>query len=179
MVSGQTSRVCGKPLMQEGLDPASRNCCAECKLLRSSTCPKTRRVDRAHVGWRPWHGTGRPDSVSDSESECCDQEGLEPSFLLQHGMTSQRTCFFSPTPPCAMLNTLVSAGSSLAQGSAKSLLSCRDRRNLVSWIQWHGVGAPTMNEKDAILEAMQEQQDWEDAPLPRWPGDADFQLSPT
>ena len=39
--------------------------------------------------------------------------------------------------------------------------------------------APTMNEKDAILEAMQEQQDWEDAPLPRWPGDADFQLLPT
>ena len=39
--------------------------------------------------------------------------------------------------------------------------------------------APTTTEKDAILEAMQEEQDWEDSPPPRWPGDADFQLSPT
>ena len=38
--------------------------------------------------------------------------------------------------------------------------------------------APTTTEKDAILEAMQE-QDWEASPSPRWPGDADFQLSPT
>ena len=30
-----------------------------------------------------------------------------------------------------------------------------------------------------FLEAMQEQQDWEDSPPPRRPGDADFQLSPT
>ena len=45
--------------------------------------------------------------------------------------------------------------------------------------------APSMNEKDAILEALQEVLDWEDPPPARWPAsgsgynNADFQLSPT
>ena len=40
--------------------------------------------------------SGRPDSVSDSESDRCDQEGLEPSPLLQLSMTSQsKGCFHS------------------------------------------------------------------------------------
>ena len=53
------------------------------------------------------------------------------------------------------------------------------RRRVRALLIQAALWAPTTTEKDAILEAMQEQQDWEDSPPPRWPGDADFQLSPT
>ena len=52
------------------------------------------------------------------------------------------------------------------------------RRKMRALLTQAALWAPTTTEKDAILEAMQEQQDLEDSPLPRRPGDADFQLSP-
>ena len=73
----------------------------------------------------------------------------------------------------------------------KHLFLCRGRQNremdptLTRVAGQAALWSPSMNEKDAIPQAMQEMPDWED-PLPaRWPGpysgynNADFQLPPT
>ena len=143
-------------------DVAAYTWCAECKPLRSSTCPKTRRVDRAYVGWSPWRGAGRPDSVSDSESECCDLEGLEPSPVLQHSMTSQSTgCFPSLCPVqhrtlgiCSQLfGSRISKITPLMSGPSKpwELDPLARRRRVRALLIQAALWASTMNEKDAAL----------------------------
>ena len=129
-------------------------------------------VCKTHVGWYP-------DSVSDSESECCDLEGLGPSSLLQHSKTSQSTgCFHSLCP--AQYRTLGICPQ--PYGSGANRRSCRmsglpkpwemdadtRHRRVRALLIQAALWAPTTTEKDAILEAMQEQQVSED-----------FQLSPT
>ena len=126
-------------------------------------------VCQTHVGWRP-------DSVSDSESECRDLDGLEPLPLLQHSKTSQSTgCFRSLCP--VQYRTL--GVSPQRFGSAWEMDADTRRRRVRALLTQAALLAKTTTEKDGILEAMQEQQDWEDSLPPRWPGDADFQLSPT
>ena len=59
------------------------------------------------------------------------------------------------------------------------------RRRVRALLIQAALWAPSMNEKDTILEAMSELADWKDPPPARWPGsgsghnNADFQLSPT
>ena len=53
------------------------------------------------------------------------------------------------------------------------------RRRVRALLFQAALWAPTTGEKDAILEALQEQQDWEDSLPTRWSGDADVQLCPT
>ena len=153
--------------------------CAECKPLRSSTCPKTRRVDRAQ-------DAQTVSATHNQNAATWKGSNLRPCSSTQHDIPIDG--LFSFTLPCAIQNTwyLLAA------------LWLRDQQNHsshVGTVETLGAGsidtasegtriqtalwAPTMNEKDAISEAVQEQQDWEDSPPPRWPGDVDFQLSPT
>ena len=59
------------------------------------------------------------------------------------------------------------------------------RRRVRSYLLQAALWAPTDGEKDSRLEALLEQQDWDDALADRWPGlDAtelnnDHQISPT
>ena len=167
-----------KLLMQERLDPASRSC-----TFRMGHPPRPRSCSLPVVC-----------SVQDPcrMAPRCQRlriRRLRPgrTCSCHHCRTSQSTgCFHSLC--LVQYRTLGICPQRFGSGTSRR--SCRlsglpkpwemeadtRRRRVRALLIQAALWAPTTTEKDAILEAMQEQQDWEDSPLPRWPGDADFQL---
>ena len=174
-----------KPLMQEGLDPASKNCtfrmghpprprrCSQPLVCRVQAPPleqlsqdESGRQGPCRMAPMAWYRTPRqcrrlritivpPPAQHDTQSTGCFHS-LCPVQYRTHGVCSQ------------LFGSGISKNTPLTLGPSKPWeLDPVTRRRRVR------IAYPTMNEKDAILEAMQEQQDWEDSPLLRWPGDAD------
>ena len=133
----------GKPLLQKrlGHPPRPRSCSPHlvCRLqARSSTCPKSRRADMARVGAHSM--------IQDAQTVSATQDqiaatGRTRTFALapaQHDIPIDGLLSF--TLPCAIQYTCCLLAALWLRDQHKHSLSCRDRRNLGSWIHWHGVG---------------------------------------
>ena len=157
--------------MQEGLDQASRSCTFRCAILPAQEVAAYTwcAVCKTHVGWcqrlrirrlRP----GRTRTFAPAPP--------------QHNIPIDG--LFSFTLPCAMQNPWYLPAALWFRCKQKVLSHVRTSEAVGSGRRYTALeGARTAHPSRPSTETVQEQQDWEDSPPPRWLGDADFQLSPT